>query len=216
MIGAGWRSHPRSPFRTPNWRSAASSASDARVRISRRPVVRPPAGRKRSHSVVMTMGRCYARSVDDPPARSSSQYGDLPAKPSPQELGFFAAAAFLNSVAQAAENLLRSRLLLMQACISEPACLPHNLLASFLQSCDTELLDEDEGAGADAAAGGAVCAYAVPTIAKETTSASDRTFIFIPSFVCGATRKTTTRLYATRAAQRREFPVRQGIAQCSS
>jgi len=81
-----------------------------------------------------------------------------PAQPSPQELGFFAAAAFLNSVAQAAENLLRSRLLLMQACISEPACLPHNFFASFLQSCDTELLDEDEVAGADAAAGGAVCA----------------------------------------------------------
>jgi len=92
------------------------------------------------------------------PAYRSSQYGDLPAKPSPQELGFFAAAAFLNSVAQAAENLLRSRLLLMQACISEPACLPHNFFASFLQSCDTELLDEDEVAGADAAAGGAVCA----------------------------------------------------------
>jgi hypothetical protein len=73
------------------------------------------------------------------PARSSSRYGDLPPKPSPQEPGFFAAAALLNFLAQAAENLLRSRLLLMQACISEPACLPHNLLASFLQSCDTEL-----------------------------------------------------------------------------
>jgi len=96
--------------------------------------------------------------VDDARRYRSSQYGDLPAKPSPQELGFFAAAAFLNSVAQAAENLLRSRLLLMQACISEPACLPHNFFASFLQSCDTELLDEDEVAGADAAAGGAVCA----------------------------------------------------------
>ena len=85
---------------------------------------------------------------------------------------------------------MRSRLLLMQACISEPACLPHNLLASFLQSCDTELLEEDEVVGADAAAGGAVCAYVFPTIAKEATSASDRTFIFISSFVCGATRKS--------------------------
>jgi hypothetical protein len=37
-----------------------------------------------------------------------------------QELGFFAAAAFLNCVAQVAENLLRSRLLLMQPCKSEP------------------------------------------------------------------------------------------------
>lgn len=105
----------------------------------------------------------------------------------PQELGVFAAAAFLNSVAHAAENLLRSRLLLMHACISEPACLPHNLLASFLQSCDTELLEEGDAAGADAAGGGGVCAYAVPTIAREATSASDRTFIFIPSCVCGAT-----------------------------
>src|SRR4029077_17597308 len=130
----------------------------------------------------------------------------LPAKPSPQELGFFAAAAFLNSVAQAAENLLRSRLLLMQACISEPACLPHNLLASFLQSCDG-----DEVAGADAAAGGAVCAYAFPRIAQEATSASDRTLIFISSFVCGATRKTGDATVRTPAAQGREFPFPQGI-----
>jgi hypothetical protein len=76
---------------------------------------------------------------------------------SSQELGFFAAAAFLNSVAQAAENLFRSRLLLMQFCISDPACLPHNSLASFLQSCDTELLEEGEDAGAEAGGGVAVC-----------------------------------------------------------
>jgi len=150
-----------------------------------------------------------------PPASAGSGV-TLPAKPSPQELGFFAAAAFLNSVAQAAENLLRSRLLLMQACISEPACLPHNFFASFLQSCDTELLDEDEVAGADAAAGGAVCAYAFPRIAQEATSASDRTLIFISSFVCGATRKTGDATVRTPAAQGREFPFPQGIAKRSS
>jgi hypothetical protein len=99
------------------------------------------------------------------------------------EFGFFAAAALLNSVAQAAENLLRSRLLLMQSCISEPARAPQSLRASFLQSCDTELLDEDEDGGEDAEGGDAVCASAYPAIATEATSARDKAFIFIPSFI---------------------------------
>jgi hypothetical protein len=91
----------------------------------------------------------------------------------PQELGFFAAAAFLNSVAQLAENLFRSRLLLMQFCISEPCACPHSLRASFLQSCDTELLEEDEAAGG----GVAVCPYACPANATHPIKASEA-FIF--------------------------------------
>jgi len=64
-----------------------------------------------------------------------------------------AAAAFLNSVAQEAVNLFMSRLLLMQSCISDPCARPQNFFASFLQSRDTESLDDDEAAGADAAGG---------------------------------------------------------------
>jgi hypothetical protein len=66
----------------------------------------------------------------------------------------------------------------MQACISEPACLPHSFLASFLQSCDTELLEEDD-AGAEAGGGVAVCAQTAHETPKE--SVSNRLFIFIPS-----------------------------------
>lgn len=89
-----------------------------------------------------------------------------------QELGFFAAAAFLNWVAHLSENLLRSRLLLMQPCNSEPcASIPHSLRASLWQARDTLPLfdvDEDAGgvdvAGADSAGaeleGGGVCAKA--------------------------------------------------------
>ena len=82
----------------------------------------------------------------------------------------------------------------MHPCISEPACAPHSLRASFLQSCDTELLEEEEDAGADAggvdAGGGvAVCANAEPVRAMEATSASDRAFIRILSFIAGVCRE---------------------------
>jgi len=69
---------------------------------------------------------------------------------------FLADAAFLNSVAHDAENLFMSRLLLMQSCISDPCAWPQSFLASFLQSCDTELLDDEEAGGAAAAGGAAV------------------------------------------------------------
>jgi hypothetical protein len=104
----------------------------------------------------------------------------------------------LNSVAQAAENLLRSRLLLMHPCISEPACAPHSLRASFLQSCDTEVLEEEEDAGADAGGGVAVCAYADPVRTIEATSASDRAFISFPLSLRGAAEKSDFPWYSNR------------------
>ena len=94
-----------------------------------------------------------------------------------QELGFFVAAAFLNSVAQLAEILFISRLALMQSFISVLFVFPHSFLASFLQSCDTELLEEAEVAGAEAGGDVAVCALT----AQETPKArgSNRLFMFI-------------------------------------
>lgn len=141
-----------------------------------------PGRRRRAHCSIL--GRSPTRSNGTKDVLSRTAVRKVAAlKSTPQELGFFAAAALLNSVAHVAENLLRSRLLLMQPCNSEPrASIPQSLRASFLQSCDTEVLfsgEEAEVAGADAEGGG-VCASAYPATTAGAITTSARIFISIP------------------------------------